>query len=311
MGYDCEAAINFSIDAVESQKLDASQNSILEKILEYLRNNDILIKKDYLYNTFFESLYFDNSLFTDLPDNIEQHPKLGKRSAFKGSYALEQYVFDYDIYLADPVEALELYIFSFYVSKHLPESKIKLGMGDAGYFWSDIEILNGELLSYGEEEDDDGEETWGFRSNELEINELFLGLNYQWMLSQNMGYEVANAYFQKKYTELANNLFSNYTEDVFFWLDEEEILSFFEQTDISLRENEAWMLTQIEYNTILYNLAPDHFKSDRAFALSALHKNVNVFLHLKEEFRKDKEFITYALEMDEEGEITAYIEDNS
>jgi len=309
MGYDCEAAIEFTVNGTASQKLDVAGKAMLEKTLDELRNKEIPVKNKYIDTTFFGSINFDSSQFRELEGNSEQDPKLGKFSGFKGSYKLEQYIFKYDIYLADPTEALELFILSFYVSKQLPESTIKLGIGDTAYYWSDLELLNGEIVKViGEACDEEGEVTWGFRSNEMEMNELFLGLNYHWILSQNNDFAVANAYFQRRYKDIVSLLFNDANIGLLLWKDEAEIQSLFEQTDISLRENREWMLKLINMKNVFYSFAPDSMKSDRAFAIDALNENVYVFQYFKKEFRADKEIVMLLLRLDEYGELVEHIE---
>ncbi len=75
MGYDCEAAINFSMDAIESQKLDAGKKATLEKTLDYLRSHEIPLKNKYMFPSFFTSLNLKSNLFRELEEDSEQNSK--------------------------------------------------------------------------------------------------------------------------------------------------------------------------------------------------------------------------------------------
>jgi hypothetical protein len=211
MGYNCAAAINLKVDGIESQILTKEKTEFLKNELASLRSRQVLVKKVNHNKNFFDSLVYYLS-FTSDENKISEHSKLGTLFPYGGDYQLEEYIFDDEVYVGSPIEILELYILCFTISRKFPESKIELGMGDAGFFWSDIELKNGEIVKISSEYGgDDGD---GFICNKFEIRQLFLGLNYLWLEDNNTIKEDLENYFHQKnneifLAELENNLFLN------------------------------------------------------------------------------------------------------
>lgn len=201
MGYDCSAAVDLTINDVESQELDTE---LISNTLVFLRNNVVKLKKDYKNECFFSDIKFYHSFSNEGENTTIDHQLLTKIYLYKGEYNLESYLLDYDDYIQSPEDALQLLIFCFYLSKEIPTSKISLDLGDAGYFSLNLELLDGEItdinLEWNKEEDE--EECWAFVCDELEIRHFFLSQNCLWMESNNVDSNEIERFYNQKMDEL-------------------------------------------------------------------------------------------------------------
>ena len=291
MGYNCAAAINLKVDGIESQILTKEKTEFLKTELASLRSRQVLVKKMNHNIKFFDSLVYYLS-FTSDENKISEHSKLGTLFSYSGDYQLDEYIFKYDIYVGSPIQILELYILCFTISRKFPESKIELGMGDAGVFWSDIELKNGEIVKISSEYGgDDGD---GFICNQFEIRQLFLGLNYLWLEENNTIKEDLKNYFHQKNNEI---FLAEFEDDPFL----------LEYADEWMKKDRELVLKLVKKEGYVIEYADESLQGDREIVLEALKSNCRAFAYLSEEFKKDRELVLNVVK--EDGFLLEYADE--
>ena len=175
MGYCIESAVNLTIDGIESHELENDVMEIIDSTLETLRETEFFIKMGYKSSFIKDLSFYTNFLDSEFTD----HPKLGRLYKFKGSFDLNDYIYDEDCYVGSPFEILELFFFGFYLSKKLEGKKVELGIGDAGFFWTNLTLLNGKIVEITCEKGDDEDcDDWGFKTNKTEIKRFYKCFQY-------------------------------------------------------------------------------------------------------------------------------------
>jgi hypothetical protein len=195
MSYNCSAAFSISVDGIDL--IDA---------LHDLRKPDISDTEFFLYRGFLDpykeirqglinktipcnikpknSKFFDDIAFiADMTSGgffaKSNGATIGKEG-YSGEFNINPYVFDSENYIEDPFVILEILIFSYFYSKALNKSKISLNIGDAGLFYMDLDLINGEIESiactYPEDTEGDDESGHGFECTESEMKEFFENL---------------------------------------------------------------------------------------------------------------------------------------
>jgi hypothetical protein len=277
MGYNCAAAINLKVNGIESQKLNKGENEFLKKELANLRSRQVLIKKMKSNISFFDGLNYYLS-FTIDKNKVSEHSKLGTLFSYKGTYQLEQYIFEDENYAGSPIEILELYIISFSLSKQYPDSKIELGIGDAAFFWSDLELKNGEIVKISSEYGEDDIESTGFICNDFEIRQLFLGLNYLWLEENKSSKADLENYFHQKNNEI---FLAEYEENPFLFEDAEEWMKKDRELVLKLVKKAGYVLEYVH----------ESLKSDKEIVLEALKSSSSALQYSSDEFKKDRELV--------------------
>jgi hypothetical protein len=291
MGYSCSAAVNLTINDVDSQDLDWKKSKIISETLEYLRNNITNLKKEYNDCCFFVDMEVYSSMCNDNKKVLLDHPLLGKIVPYKGEYKLEDYLFESDNYIYDPEEVLQLLVLCFYLSKKMPSDKIFLGLGDVGLFWLNLELKDGEIKDINFESDDDrDEESWGFRCGELEMRQFFLSQNSLWMEANKVDSNLIAEYYHKNCAEL----FYSAIED------DPELI---EYADDSIKKDRDFVMKLLKEDGYIFEFVDESFRSDREVALIALKSSPYEYTYLSEDLKNDKELVMLAIKFDDYAEF--------
>ena len=293
MGYSCEAAIDLKVDDIESQKLSVEQIEAFKNVIITLKNKKLLVWNNNIENQFFNELNYYLS-FTNSKQNIT-HPLLGSLFSFSGTYDLEKYIFEYDNYVGSPVEILEIYLFCFYFSKQKPKSKLNLGIGDSGYFWSEIELMNGEILNIESKYADDYDyESIGFSCTDLEIKQFFLGLNIKWYEEESANdIDLENYYIQKNKEIFLNGLEKN--------------PFLFEKADDSIKRDKEVVLKILKQAGDLFEFIDESLKSDNEIIFTALKSSASSFQYLPDSLKNNKEITLFAMQNDYFGDTIPFL----
>jgi tetratricopeptide (TPR) repeat protein len=284
MGYNCSAAVNLKIDGIESQELNAQLKEVLTATLEYLSNNAVNLKKDYDVCLFFDIVERYSSLSEDIKMVSQDHKLIGSIIPYKGAYKLDNYLFDFDHYITEPEEVLQLLVFCFYLSKKIPTAKIFIGLGDVGFFWLNLELKDGEITDINfESENNYDEESWGFICNVLEMRQFFLGQNCLWMEINKVEASLIKEYYDK------NNQMLYYLA-----IENDPVLMYF--ADDSIKNDREFVMKILKVNGNVLDYVDESFRSDREVALIALKSCPYAYTWVSEELKNDREFVMLALE---------------